>query len=403
MSERKKIVVKTPLVEMDGDEMARIVWSMVKEKLLLPFLELPVKYFDLHVKKRDDTEDAVTLEAAVAIKEFGVGVKCATITPNSERVKEYQLKSAWPSPNATIRSVLDGTVFRKPIMVRNIPPAVTSWKKPITIGRHAYGDIYAAKELVVPEAGKVELVYTSELGSRTTLEVHDFDGPGVVMGMHNLDKSIRSFARSCVNYAVSEGIDLWFCAKDTISKKYHGHFRALFQEAVDSRKADFETAGANYRYMLIDDAAAQMMKHEGGFLLALMNYDGDVWSDLIAGGFGSLGLMTSVLVSPDGNYEFEAAHGTVTRHYYAHQRGEKTSTNSVASIYAWTGALKKRGEMDRTPAVVDFAQRLESAVIKTIENGTLTKDLALVSGLPANKAAGTEEFIDAIAAALAES
>ncbi|MFN8388669.1 MAG: NADP-dependent isocitrate dehydrogenase [Bdellovibrionota bacterium] len=400
MAAQKKVVVKTPLVEMDGDEMARIVWAMVKEKLLHPYLELPIEYYDLHVKKRDDTDDSITLEAAIAIKQHGVGVKCATITPNTERVKEYQLKSAWPSPNATIRSVLDGTVFRKPIMVKNVPPAVSSWKKPITIGRHAYGDIYAAVEMVIPDAGKVELVYTPETGPRVVKELHDFDGPGIVMGMHNLDRSIRSFAKSCVNYALSEKIDLWFCAKDTISKKYHAQFRTLFKEAVDARKNEFESANVGYRYMLIDDAAAQMMKHQGGFLLALMNYDGDVWSDLVAGGFGSLGLMTSVLVSPDGNYEFEAAHGTVTRHFYAHQKGEKTSTNSVASIFAWTGALKKRGELDKTPDVVDFATKLERSVIETIESGTVTKDLAMLAGVPAEKAAGTEEFIDAVASRL---
>jgi isocitrate dehydrogenase len=400
MASLKKVVVKTPLVEMDGDEMARVVWTMVKDKLLKPFVEMPIDYYDLHVKKRDETEDGVTIDAALAIKKHGVGVKCATITPNGERVKEYSLKQAWASPNATIRSVLDGTVFRKPIMVKNVPPAVQSWRKPITIGRHAYGDIYAAVEMQVGEPGKVELVFTPETGPKVTLQVHDFDGPGVVMGMHNVDKSIRSFAKACVGYAVSEKKDLWFCAKDTISKKYHGHFRQLFKEAVDSRKADLEASGISYRYMLIDDAAAQMMKHEGGFLLALMNYDGDVWSDLVAGGFGSLGLMTSVLVSPDGNFEFEAAHGTVTRHYYAHQKGEKTSTNSVASIYAWTGALRKRGELDKTPDVVAFADRLDKAVIDTIEGGTMTKDLALVAGVPVEKAAGTEEFIDAVAARL---
>ncbi len=397
---QNKVAVKTPLVEMDGDEMARIVWEMVKAKLLTPFLDLPIQYYDLHVKKRDETDDAVTIEAALAIKQYGIGVKCATITPNSERVKEYSLKSAWPSPNATIRSVLDGTVFRAPIMVKNVPPAVSSWKKPITIGRHAYGDIYAAVDMLIPEPGKVELVYTPETGQPVKLQVQEFDGPGVVMGMHNVDKSIRSFARSCVSYALSEKKELWFCAKDTISKKYHGHFRRLFQESVDSRKAELEAAKITYRYMLIDDAAAQMMKHEGGFLLALMNYDGDVWSDLVAGGFGSLGLMTSVLVSPDGNYEYEAAHGTVTRHYYAHQKGEKTSTNSVASIFAWTGALKKRGELDKTPEVTAFGEKVEKATIATIEGGTMTKDLALVAGLPAAKAAGTEEFIDAVAARL---
>lgn len=396
----KKIAMKTPLVEIDGDEMARIVWHMVKEKLLLPFVDLDLKLFDLHVKSRDDTDDHITFDAALAIKQYGVGVKCATITPNKDRVTEYSLKSAWPSPNATIRSVLDGTVFRKPILVKNIPCAVHAWKHPITIGRHAYGDIYAAKELVIPEAGKVELVFTSESGNRTVLPVHDFDGPGVVMSMHNLDRSIRSFARACVNYAISERSELWFCAKDTISKKYHGQFRQIFQEAVDSKKREMEKAGISYRYLLIDDAAAQLMKHEGGMLLALMNYDGDVWSDLIAGGFGSLGLMTSVLVSPDGCYEYEAAHGTVTRHYYAHQRGEPTSTNSVASIFAWTGALAKRAELDQTPELGEFARTVERATVETIEAGTMTKDLALMAGKPAASAASTESFIDAVAARL---
>ena len=398
----KKIVVKTPLVEIDGDEMARVVWQMVKAKLLLPHLELPIEYYDLHITKRDETEDHITIDSALAIKQHGVGVKCATITANSERVKEFNLKAAWPSPNATIRSVLDGTVFRKPILVKNIPPAVSSWKKPVTIGRHAYGDIYSAVEMVIPDAGKVELVYTSESGAKQTVKLHEFDGPGVVMGMHNLDNSIRSFARACVSYALSEGIELWFAAKDTISKKYHGHFRALFQDAVDAKRGEFDAKKIAYRYMLIDDAAAQMMKHEGGIMLALMNYDGDVWSDLVAGGFGSLGLMTSVLVSPDGCYEYEAAHGTVRRHFLAHQKGEKTSTNAVASIFAWTGALAKRGELDKTPEVVEFAKKLEQATIGTIEGGTMTKDLASMAGIPSAKAASTEEFIDAVAKAIAK-
>lgn len=392
----RKVPVRTPIVEIDGDEMARIVWQMVREKLILPSFDVKIEYFDLHLKNRDDTNDTVTLDAAVAIKELGVGVKCATITANADRVKEYNLKQAWPSPNATIRSVLDGTVFRKPIMVKNVPPAVSSWRKAITIGRHAYGDIYSAAELVVPDAGKVELVYTPESGERTVVKVHTFDGPGVVMGLHNVDSSIRSFARACVNYAISEKLDLWFCAKDTISKKYHGQFRRIFQEVVDAQRADMESVGVSYRYLLIDDAAAQLMKHEGGMLLALMNYDGDVWSDMVAGGFGSLGLMTSVLVSPDGKYEYEAAHGTVTRHFRAHLRGEKTSTNSVASIFAWTGALAKRGELDETPDVVQLAKRLETAVIDTIEAGTLTKDLASLAGVPTEKAANSEEFIDAV-------
>ena len=392
----RKVPVRTPIVEIDGDEMARIVWQMVREKLILPFFDLKIEYYDLHLKKRDDTNDTITLDAAVAIKELGVGVKCATITANADRVKEYNLKQAWPSPNATIRSVLDGTVFRKPIMVKNVPPAVHSWKKAITIGRHAYGDIYSSVEFVVPDAGKVELVYTPDSGEKTVLKVHTYDGPGVAMAMHNSDSSIRSFARACVNYAISDKTELWFCAKDTISKKYHGQFRRIFQEVVDSQRAEMEAAGVAYRYLLIDDAAAQLMKHEGGMLLALMNYDGDVWSDMVAGGFGSLGLMTSVLVSPDGKYEYEAAHGTVTRHYRAHLRGEKTSTNSVASIFAWTGALAKRGELDDTPDVVQFAKKLETSVVETIESGTMTKDIASLAGVPSDKAANSEEFIDAV-------
>ncbi len=396
----KKIKVNTPIVEIDGDEMTRIIWQMIKDKLLLPFLDLELQYFDLHVQKRDETDDQITIDAAVAIRELGVGVKCATITPNAERVDEYKLKKEWPSPNATIRSVLDGTVFRKPIMVDNIPPAVRSWCKPITIGRHAYGDIYKAVEFKVPSAGKVELTFTAESGETEAIPVHEFEGPGVVMGMHNTDASINSFVRSCINYALSEKTDLWFAAKDTISKKYHSHFRDRFQQAVDQRKADFEAAGVEYRYMLIDDAVAQIMKHEGGMLIALMNYDGDVWSDLIAGGFGSLGLMTSVLVSPEGKFEYEAAHGTVRRHYYQHLEGKPTSTNSVASIFAWTGAIAKRGELDGTPEVVEFAQRLERAVISTIESGTMTKDLVIVCGNDPSTAVGTEEFIDAVAAQL---
>lgn len=395
-SSPKKVVVKTPLVEIDGDEMARVVWQMVKEQLIKPFVDVTIEYFDLHIEKRDATEDNITFDAAIAIKQRGVGVKCATITANAERVKEFNLKQAWPSPNATIRSVLDGTVFRRPIMVKNIPPAVSSWKKPVTIGRHAYGDIYSAVEMVVSEPGTVEIVFTGESGVKKSVVLHEFDGPGVVMGMHNLDRSIRSFAKACVNYAIGERMEVWFCAKDTISKQYHGHFKQIFEEAYESRRADFEANGVVFRYLLIDDAAAQMMKHPGGVLLALMNYDGDVWSDLVAGGFGSLGLMTSVLVSPDGCFEYEAAHGTVKRHYGAHLKGERTSTNSVASIFAWTGALAKRGEIDATPEVIRFARDLEEVTVETIEGGTMTKDLALVSGTPTDKAASTEEFIQAV-------
>lgn len=393
---KAKIKVKSPIVEIDGDEMTRVIWQLIKEKLLFPYLDIDLKYFDLHIQNRDKTDDSVTVDSALAIKEYRVGVKCATITANNDRVKEFNLKKAWPSPNATIRAILDGTVFRKPILIKNISPAVDSWRKPITIARHAYGDIYSAKEMEIPEPGKVELVFTSEQGKKTVLGVHDFEGPGIVMAMHNLSRSIRSFAKSCINYAISEKVEFWFCAKDTISKKYHGLFRDIFKEEVEARKSEIPS----YKYLLIDDAASQLVKHEGGFLLALMNYDGDVWSDFVASGFGSLGLMTSVLVSPDGMYEFEAAHGTVTRHFRNYQKGEKTSTNSIASIFAWTGALAKRGELDGTQDVVEFAHKLEAAVIKTVEQGIMTKDLALLAGIPVEKAATTEGFIEAVAKSL---
>lgn len=392
----KKIKVTNPIVDLDGDEMTRIIWALIKERLILPYLDLDIKYFDLHLKNRDKTDDKVTFDSAYAIKEYGVGVKCATITANQARVEEYSLKSEWPSPNGTIRSILDGTVFRKPIILSNIPPAVRSWQKPISIGRHAYGDIYRAKEMLIPGPGKVELVYTPQQGDVQRITVHDFEGAGVVMGMHNIESSIRSFCKACVRYAVSEKTDLWFATKDTISKKYHSFFRDAMQSEVDASQKEFKTAGISYRYMLIDDAAAQLMKHEGGMLLALMNYDGDVWSDMIAGGFGSLGLMTSVLVSPTGEFQYEAAHGTVTRHYRRHMEGGSTSTNSVASIFAWTGAIAKRGELDKTPAVIEFAQKLEKAVIDTIEGGTMTKDLTSMVGLPDSQSVTTEGFIDAV-------
>jgi isocitrate dehydrogenase len=326
-----------------------------------------------------------------------VGVKCATITPNAARVKEYGLKQAWKSPNGTIRSVLDGTVFRKPIIAKNIPPAVRSWKKPISIGRHAYGDIYRSVEFKASGPGRAELVYTPDSGERVSLVVHEFKGPGVVMGIHNTEKSIRSFAKACLNYAVGERCDVWFGAKDTISKTYHGFFKELFDAEAEARRSDFEKLGIRYRYMLIDDAVAQIMKAEGGMLWACMNYDGDVMSDMVASGFGSLGLMTSVLVSPEGKYVYEAAHGTVMRHYYEHLKGNPTSTNSVASIFAWTGAISRRGEMDKTPEVAAFARKLESAVIRTIEDGTMTKDLAMIAEPKPAKHALTEEFIDAVA------
>ncbi len=393
-----KIKVKNPIVEMNGDEMTRIIWHSIKRKLILPFLEIDLKYYDLGIKNRDETDDKVTVDAAYAIKEFGIGVKCATITPNAARVKEYNLKQQWKSPNATIRSLLDGTVFRKPIIINNIPPAVRNWKKPIIIGRHAYGDIYKSTEYIVEQPGSAELVFTPYGGGeKVVLNIHDFKGRGAIMGIHNTEKSIRSFALSCINYALSEKIDLWFGAKDTISKQYHGFFRDIFAEETERVKERFRQNGINYRYLLIDDAVAQVIKSEGGMLWACMNYDGDVMSDMIASGFGSLGLMTSVLVSPDGQYEYEAAHGTVMRHYYEHLKGKPTSTNSIASIFAWTGAIAKRGELDNTPDVVKFAKTLENVVIQTVEGGIMTKDLMLIAEPPATKYALTEEFIDAVA------
>ncbi len=392
-----KIKVARPIVEMDGDEMTRIIWQMIKDKLINPHLAIDLKYYDLGVKRRDETDDKVTVDAAKAIKEFGVGVKCATITPDADRVKEYNLKKAWPSPNGTIRGILDGTVFRKPIMTKNILPAVRSWKKPIIIGRHAYGDIYNSKEYVVPGAGKAELVFTPAEGEAIRLTIKDFDGPGIIMGIHNTDKSIRSFAKACINYALSERVNVWFGAKDTISKKYHAHFKDVFNDEVAQHKAEFDKAGITYRYMLIDDAVAQIMKHEGGILWACKNYDGDVFSDMVAAGFGSLGMMTSVLVSPDGHYEYEAAHGTVRRHYYEHLKGNKTSTNSVASIFAWSGAIRKRGEMDKTPDVVKFADALELSVIDCIEAGIITKDLTRLVTPAIENFETTEGFIDQVA------
>jgi isocitrate dehydrogenase len=393
-----KIKVKTPLVELDGDEMTRVIWKEIKDKFIHPFLDIELEYYDLSVTYRDQTDDKVTVDSANAIVKHGVGVKCATITPNADRVKEYSLKKEWPSPNGTIRSILDGTVFRKPIIINNIPAAVNSWKKPISIGRHAYGDIYRNVEMLIPEAGKVELVYTGADGVvKEKVLVQDFKGAGVVMGMHNIEKSIISFAKSCFNYAISEKMPLWFATKDTISKKYHAKFRKIFDDMAIEQKAELDKAGIYYGYYLIDDAVAQMMKNEGGMLWALMNYDGDVMSDMVASGFGSLGLMTSVLVSPDGKYEYEAAHGTVTRHFRKYQKGEATSTNSVASIFAWTGAIAKRGELDGTPDVVAFARKLEKAVIDTIEGGEMTKDLISLSTAPNKKELNTSEFMDAVA------
>jgi isocitrate dehydrogenase len=404
-----KIAVKTPIAELDGDEMTRVIWAMIKEKLILPHLDVKLEYFDLGVKERDRTDDAVTVAAAEAIARLGVGVKCATITPDADRVAEYGLKRAWPSPNGTLRGILDGTVFRKPILVKSIKPAVRSWEKPIVIGRHAYGDLYKAVDFAVPGAGLAELVFTPErgpdgaAGAPTRVAVHGFAGPGVVMGMHNTDASIASFARACFAYALSERTDIWFAAKDTISKTYHARFKELFAAEAAALAGALRDAGISYRYLLIDDAVAQVMKHPGGILWACTNYDGDVFSDMIASGFGSLGMMTSVLVSPDGAFEYEAAHGTVRRHYYEHLKGNATSTNSVASIFAWSGAIRKRGELDRTPAVVGFADRLELAVLGLIEEGTVTKDLvALVEPRPAGYES-TEGFIDKAAARLIES
>lgn len=394
----EKIRVKRPVVEMDGDEMTRIMWHLIKERLITPFLDIDLKYYDLGIKHRDETEDRVTVDAANAIKEFGVGVKCATITPNAARVREYGLKQQWKSPNGTIRSILDGTVFRKPIIIGNIPPAVHQWKKPIIIGRHAYGDIYKNTELVIDRPGAAEIVFTpADGGEKVVLKIHDFKGHGVVMGMHNTESSVRSFARSCINYAIDEKKDIWFGAKDTISKLYHGFFRDIFADEIDKAADGLRAAGIQYRYLLIDDAVAQVIKSSGGMLWACMNYDGDVMSDMVATGFGSLGLMTSVLVSPDGKYEFEAAHGTVVRHYYEHLKGNPTSTNSIASIFAWTGALAKRGELDGTPDVSDFAGTLERVVIETVESGVMTKDLMLIAEPPVKGYALTEEFIDAVA------
>lgn len=398
-----KVKVKNPIVEIDGDEMARVIWHMVKEKLIKPFFDIDVRYYDLGIKKRDETEDRITVEAAMAIKELGVGVKCATITPNADRVKEYNLKEQWKSPNGTIRSILDGTVFRKPIIIKNIPPAVRNWKRPIIIGRHAYGDIYKSTEYVVDRPGKAELVFIPDDGNKVVIEIHDFKGKGVLMGIHNTEDSIRNFARTCINYAISEKVDLWFGAKDTISKRYHGFFRDVFLEEVNKVRKEFDERGINYRYLLIDDAVAQVIKSEGGMLWACMNYDGDVMSDMVASGFGSLGLMTSVLVSPDGKYEFEAAHGTIVRHYREYLKGRPTSTNSIASIFAWTGALKKRGELDNTPDVIRMAEYIERSVIETVESGIMTKDLVPLANPPVMKYALTEEFIDAIAERLRRS
>ena len=392
MMERIKMI--NPLVEMDGDEMTRIIWKMIKDILLVPYLELKTEYYDLGLEHRDRTDDKVTEEAAWAIKRLGVGVKCATITANADRVKEYNLKQMWKSPNATIRAILDGTVFREPIIVNSIKPVVKTWKKPIAIARHAYGDVYKSVEIKVPGRGKAELVFTGETGETVRQTIHDFEGSGVVQGMHNTDASITSFARSCFNYALGQQQDLWFAAKDTISKQYDHTFKDIFQQIYDTEyKTKFEAAKIEYFYTLIDDAVARIMRSEGGMIWACKNYDGDVMSDMVSSAFGSLAMMTSVLVSPDGCYEYEAAHGTVQRHYYKHLKGERTSTNSVATIFAWSGALRKRGDLDRITSLVDFATKLEKAAIATIDEGVITGDLAGLSEVSDKKVVNTEEFL----------
>ena len=393
-----KIKMTTPLVEMDGDEMTRILWKLIKENLLEPYIDLNTEYYDLGLEYRNETNDQVTVDAANATKKYGVAVKCATITPNAARMTEYDLKEMWKSPNGTIRAILDGTVFRAPIKVKGIEPYVRTWKKPITIARHAYGDVYRASEMKIPGPGKAELVYTAEDGTETRELIHNFTGEGIIQGMHNINASIESFARSCFNYALDTKQDLWFASKDTISKKYDHTFKDIFQELFDTEYKDkFEQAGITYFYTLIDDAVARVMKSEGGYIWACKNYDGDVMSDMISSAFGSLAMMTSVLVSPDGYYEYEAAHGTVQRHYYKHLKGEETSTNSVATIFAWTGALRKRGELDDNAELMAFADKLEKATIDTIEAGEMTKDLALITSLENPTVLNSEDFIKAIA------
>ncbi|MDR0324357.1 MAG: NADP-dependent isocitrate dehydrogenase [Treponema sp.] len=392
------INMKTPLVEIDGDEMTRVLWNVIKEKLLLPFVDLKVEYYDLGLTNRDNTNDEVTVKSAQAILKYGVGVKCATITANTARQKEYNLKHLHPSPNATIRAILDGTVFRKPITVNRIKPSINTWKAPIVIGRHAYGDVYKAAEMEIEGAGRVELVYTKQDGTERRLTVADFKGPGIVQGMHNLDDSIRSFARACFIYALTEKLPIWFATKDTISKIYDGRFKTIFNEIYETEyKEKLAQAGLEYFYTLIDDAVARVVKGEGGFLWACKNYDGDVQSDMIASAAGSLAMMTSVLVSPNGVFEYEAAHGTVQQHYYRWQKGEKTSTNPAALIFAWSGALAKRAELDNLDDLADFAKRLEAALLDTIENGIMTGDLAKLSDPPPEKILNSWDFIDAIA------
>ncbi len=390
----EKIKMITPLVEMDGDEMTRILWKMIKDELLLPFIDLKTEYYDLGLEHRNETNDQVTVDSAKATLKYGVAVKCATITPNAARMTEYDLKEMWKSPNGTIRAILDGTVFRTPIVVKGIEPCVKNWEKPITLARHAYGDVYKNAEIKIPGAGKAELLFTAEDGTVIREEIHNFTGPGILQGMHNTESSIKSFAKACFNYALDTKQDLWFATKDTISKKYDHTFKDIFQEVYDQEyEKKYEEAGIEYFYTLIDDAVARVMKAKGGFIWACKNYDGDVMSDMVSSAFGSLAMMTSVLVSPTGVYEYEAAHGTVQRHYYKHLKGEETSTNSVATIFAWTGALRKRGELDQLPQLVEFADKLEKATLSTIEGGKMTKDLALITSLENVTVLNSEEFI----------
>ena len=393
----EKIKMTTPLVEMDGDEMTRILWTMIKDELLHPFIDLKTEYYDLGLEYRNETDDQVTVDSAKATQKYGVAVKCATITPNAARMTEYNLKEMWKSPNGTIRAILDGTVFRTPIIVKGIEPCVKNWEKPITLARHAYGDVYKNAEIKIPGAGKAELVFTAEDGTEVRELIHNFKGAGIIQGMHNTEESISSFARACFNFAIDTKQDLWFATKDTISKKYDHTFKDIFQEIYDAEyKEKFEELGIEYFYTLIDDAVARVMKAKGGFIWACKNYDGDVMSDMVSSAFGSLAMMTSVLVSPSGVYEYEAAHGTVQRHYYKHLKGEETSTNSVATIFAWTGALRKRGELDNIPELMEFADKLERATLATIEAGKMTKDLALITSLKDVTVLNSEGFIKEI-------
>ena len=392
-----KIRMTTPLVEMDGDEMTRILWKMIKDELLLPYIDLKTEYYDLGLEYRNETNDQVTVDSANATLKYGVAVKCATITPNAARMTEYNLKEMWKSPNGTIRAILDGTVFRTPIIVKGIEPCVKNWEKPITLARHAYGDVYKNAEIKIPGAGRAEIVFTAEDGTEVRELIHNFKGAGIIQGMHNTEESISSFAKACFNYAIDTKQDLWFATKDTISKKYDHTFKDVFQEIYDTEyKEKFEELGIEYFYTLIDDAVARVMKAKGGFIWACKNYDGDVMSDMVSSAFGSLAMMTSVLVSPTGVYEYEAAHGTVQRHYYKHLKGEETSTNSVATIFAWTGALRKRGELDNIPELMEFSDKLEKATLSTIESGRMTKDLALITSLKDVTVLNSEGFIKEI-------